>query len=578
MTVKVLLLCLDDDANITATSVPVLLDLGTDITTASRTLKTELETSKSTFAFFCLDRTIWRDAKTIMIEQLRARFDYDWKQWTGGKLQTVIDYNPDHDNEELVHLLAIFAGEFKRLPPRDWLSELPSGKYFSARPPKARATDAEPAEFAKGQRNENTRIICDRPRDPLHIPIPIALLVSSFGTFQTNTRTIKPSDRAFQFAKKMSDGLCVIYSDESQRERAFCQLLGEFLNMDINKVQIGDYTTVGAVLYVLNGQNGASSIIVEVKVEQCGTKGDPGFQFSLNYLENARLVRSHAAGGNEKALRWIKSRLPSILITHAGLSIQIFGGVMVDRPQVEVLTASVPIFFHASHEDMFLDLARTLTALHVLFIDIDKVYSTPPEHSFQVQHSFPYPRSFEQGNETVFFTYIRWVDPTRFVFEIKTQQDIVLYVKYARRHSEETHRKVHQLGLAPKLLVCHELEGGWKMIVMEPIPEGYEAADDIISRRTKATLPREDIKYMVREALEPFFAEGYVHGDLRSANIYIHVDKRKVLMIDFDWSGRDGKVNYPPNIRSNSRIWRPEAELSLRFIELKHDREMVEHL
>jgi hypothetical protein len=54
-----------------------------------------------------------------MIEQLGARFDYDWKRWTGGKLQTVIDYNPNHDNEELVHLLAIFASEFKRLRKRE---------------------------------------------------------------------------------------------------------------------------------------------------------------------------------------------------------------------------------------------------------------------------------------------------------------------------------------------------------------------------------------------------------------------------------------------------------------------------
>ena len=86
------------------------------------------------------------------------------------------------------------------------------------------------------------------------------------------------------------------------------------------------------------------------------------------------------------------------------------------------------------------------------------------------------------------------------------------------------------------------------------------------------------IKSVVREALEPFFAEGYVHGDLRSANLYVHINEQKVLMVDFDWSGCNGKVTYPPNVQSNSRIWHPEAELSLRFIESKHDQEMVEHL
>ncbi|KIK57357.1 hypothetical protein GYMLUDRAFT_46231 [Collybiopsis luxurians FD-317 M1] len=202
--------------------------------------------------------------------------------------------------------------------PRDWVSELPGGKFLSARPPRPPSADAEPDQFVKSQRRDETRIYCDRPRNRLQISIPIALLVPCFGTFQTNIRTLKPSDRSLQFAKRMSDELCVFYTDETQRETAFRELLGEFLEVVIPKVQIGDYTTDGAVMYETVGKDGASRLIIQVKLEQACSKGEPSFQVSLYYLENIRLVRKLAVGGNSQAAGWMRSRMPSILITHVG--------------------------------------------------------------------------------------------------------------------------------------------------------------------------------------------------------------------------------------------------------------------
>ncbi|KAE9406208.1 hypothetical protein BT96DRAFT_972002 [Gymnopus androsaceus JB14] len=493
--VNVLFLSVDDDANITTTAAsPVPLELDMGIVTASMTLKKALGTERSTFVFFCLNPPILRSTSTTMKQRLGDRFNYDWKQWFKGQLQTVIDYDPDPDND--VHLVAVF------MTPRDAF-ELPGGKFFSAQ--------------------------TSEPSNPL----------------------IK-----VRFAKKISDELCAIYEDEEQRGADFRELLGEFLEAEILKVQIGDYTTDGAVKYELAGKDGAARLLIKVKAEQCG-KDDPTFQVSLFYVENARLVRNHASvGANPKAAAWMRLRLPSILITRR---IQIFGGVMVDRPQTEVLTASVPMYFHASNEDMFLDLARTLTALSILFADLGKLHENPlsTNPSPLVQHYFPYPRSFKQGDETILFRYIERVDAIRLVFKVITQVNHVLYVKYARQYGEAAHRKAHELEIAPKLLVCDDLEGGWKMIIMEPIPEAYEAVDDIFGQDS------EEVQDIVRRALEPFFEAGYVHGDLRPANIFVDVEEKKVLVIDYDWA---------------RYIWRPEGELSLRPIQLEHDRRMVEHL
>ncbi|KAJ4492088.1 hypothetical protein C8J55DRAFT_502975 [Lentinula edodes] len=148
------------------------------------------------------------------------------------------------------------------------------------------------------------------------------------------------------------------------------------------------------------------------------------------------------------------ARLPSILISHPDPNIQILGGVMTDRPQIEVLTPSVPMYFHVSNQDLFLDLARTLTALNILFGDLGKLYDNPPplKPLLPVQHVYPYPRGFKRRDEVVTFTYLQRVDPVRRVFEVETEEQDILCIKYTQRYGVEAHRRAHELGIAPELV------------------------------------------------------------------------------------------------------------------------------
>jgi thiamine kinase-like enzyme len=43
--------------------------------------------------------------------------------------------------------------------------------------------------------------------------------------------------------------------------------------------------------------------------------------------------------------------------------------------------------------------------------------------------------------------------------------------------------------------------------------------------------------------MKSFHDQGWVHGDLQVANILC--DRGKLMLVDFDWAGRDGKVSYP---------------------------------
>ncbi|KAJ3847598.1 hypothetical protein EV368DRAFT_68972 [Lentinula lateritia] len=346
------------------------------------------------------------------------------------------------------------------------------------------------------------------------------------------------------YATKMRHQLCDIFHEEIDRERKFCSILGEFLSEGIRNAVTGKLKTDGGVTYKYTAvdEDGAPQLLIKVKLEQTGTS-DPCFQVSLDYLENTRRVRQNVVNRNKKAAAWVRARLPLILITHA---------------------------------DLFLDLARTLTALNILFADLGKLYDNPPPLNplFPVQHEYPYPRRFKCGNQVITFTYLKRVDPIRLVFEVETEEKKLLYIKYTQRYGVEAHRKAHEFGIAPELLAYDDtLPGCWKMVVMEPIPKGYMETDSI-----KGGEEQGRVQAVVIAKMRRYFDEGFVHGDLRAANIFVDGERQNIMVIDYDWAGLNKEVAYPPDVRSSIDIWRPRAELSLRPIETEHDCQMLKHL
>ncbi|KAJ3847601.1 hypothetical protein EV368DRAFT_87557 [Lentinula lateritia] len=314
--VSVILLSLDADTAITEVSCIAVVSADSLCYQAQKRVQAAFDTKGASFVFFMLDQPIEVDEEPAMAARL-GHFSYEWIRWTKGTLREALKTNP---NPGVIQVVAITFSEFRMLPPSEFLRELPGGKFFQDRPPNAPSKGAEPKEFAQSQENEKTRIHIDRPRKLNKTSVPIALLVPSFGNFQTNIKNVAPSDRAMLFATKMANELCVIFHDEQEREQKFCSILSEFLGEDIsNAATIGDFKTDDGVFhkYTAVDMNGAPRLFIKVKLEQTGTS-DPCFQVSLDYLENTRRVRQNVVNRNEKAAAWFRARLPSVLITHAG--------------------------------------------------------------------------------------------------------------------------------------------------------------------------------------------------------------------------------------------------------------------
>ena len=77
------------------------------------------------------------------------------------------------------------------------------------------------------------------------------------------------------------------------------------------------------------------------------------------------------------------------------------------------------------------------------------------------------------------------------------------------------------------------------MVAMEKV-KTEEFPQTLESHQIKAW--KEEIQAMVQD----FHEKGLVHGDLRPPNfIFVPGDTPKMLLVDFDWGGKEGKVCFP---------------------------------
>ena len=96
--------------------------------------------------------------------------------------------------------------------------------------------------------------------------------------------------------------------------------------------------------------------------------------------------------------------------------------------------------------------------------------------------------------------------------------------------------------LAPKLISCSRLPGGWCAVIMEKI------YGSMLNSPVSA-----EVKMALKTAVEVMHAKNFVHGDLRPQNILV-VDN-KVRLLDFDWAGNEGTARYPKSQNSLLAFW-----------------------
>ncbi|CCM06242.1 uncharacterized protein FIBRA_08491 [Fibroporia radiculosa] len=111
------------------------------------------------------------------------------------------------------------------------------------------------------------------------------------------------------------------------------------------------------------------------------------------------------------------------------------------------------------------------------------------------------------------------------------------------------------MGFAPRLWGFQDLPDNWKMVVMDAVDgDSYKLVFDLELRLA-------DLHAAIWEKLKEFHGRGFVHGDIRDANLMARTSpvagESAFMLLDFDWAGRAGEARHPKNLYKGWSLWRP---------------------
>ncbi|KAG1738714.1 hypothetical protein EDB19DRAFT_2039530 [Suillus lakei] len=434
-------------------------------------------------------------------------------------------------------------------------------KKFPKDPP---SSLGKPSEFEAIQENPAHTIHWDRPPTAADT-IPSTLLHPIFGEFMDDCEKHKPTPDDHKLVMALSVAMSGFFKDEDERTGVFRELLLQH-DIDLRGTSINytAYNTDGDMQY-----KGFRYAIAEVENEIGSTKADPHMQVLSYYIHSTTpFVKAKPA-----------FRFPCIAITLFGPYIDFSAAIWSTRPNMQVISTALPLFYHSTDTKMRAMVARHIGALKKALQSLLKCYESMSSNTTSSSRfldsefpdpRFPYPYSFTciETSSKCHFTYGHQLDPTKLLFSAKTTDDRSLCIKFARHYSKEVHQSCASSGFAPALHGFEILPGGWYMIVMEMITEDYCCLGDL-----SAPYPHHAA---LAEGLESLHQQGYVHGDIRDTNVMV---KRTCdpgfKLINFDWSGEIGEIRYPMNVYRGDRLWRPDGAKDGELIMAEHDIDML---
>jgi serine/threonine protein kinase len=241
------------------------------------------------------------------------------------------------------------------------------------------------------------------------------------------------------------------------------------------------------------------------------------------------------------------------VMTILGCDITFYAVIPIDhRFRLVTLTPTFSCIQSASdgRDRMFLYSAFTAASVlqaHILQ-DATRLLNNPPAMVIPANaRQFPAVsklRKYPPSSDDYFAFEIRCFFPDKqlnrllYIAEMPAADKQLVLIKFARQYSIELHELCANSGHAPRILAFERLPGGWFAVAMEYIESGVPITHSSL-------LPAHRDRWMaeLRGLMHSFHEKGFVHGDLRDANIICKNDS--VMLIDFDWGGKEGEVFYP---------------------------------
>jgi len=375
----------------------------------------------------------------------------------------------------------------------------------------------------------------------------------------------------------LSAAMCGFVEHQSTRASRFREVL-RMHGIDTSPTTIDntEFTTDGDMQF-----SGFRYLIIEV-VNEIGPIGAEPYQKAMSkYMHSTKTFASEQPGFRfpcmlitifGKFLRIVPLLLMTTTFTGAHISFS--AAVWGTRPNMQVLSTALPLFWHHTDTKMrtmaachFGALRKALSSLRQCYQDMTSSIMGPVSGL-----DFPYSCSYTCINTLSErqFVYIKQIDESRRIFFAKTIDDETVCIKFAYQYSKDAHEFCASMGFAPALRGFEQLASGWYMVVMENIGDDWRTLYSLSAPYTHF----EDI----RCKLGCLHEAGYVHGDFRDTNILVKEDGSEGFkLIDFEWSGKAGSIRYPNSVNRKD-FWRPAGAEDGQLIRPEHDMEMLETL
>jgi len=472
-----------------------------------------------------------------------------------------------------------------------------------------------------------------QPRDfgPLDPLLPLPLMDEVFGAAADFALTGAPDNVARDVALQLCQRFaCTTAGEEVLLNGALCTLLRGAFDNSVESAIAGAALPDCRVLSHISiaGQHGASddSVAVPLLLVENKVSGgsDPWFQNVAYYARLLPKVMDEAGRFrmNQELLHQ-HPRLPAFLLDFCPGGVLLLRGAAVTFPTIS--TEVLAVAHLATTPAAILSVARLIGAarngIHALRLRYTSrplsanVMVTPSVHD-SATSLLGVPaltrRGYRISQELAPLVFLaqRPIVATATAADAAsaaggaspTEQPSAVVVKFVRgRYGSDAHAAVGGAGFAPRLLEELLLPGGWRAVVMEHLPRSVWRPLDVAQPGERAAA--------LDTYARSFAAHGFVHGDLRPANVLIrHVpvdsaapdsagsdagagaagraskrartaDSVEVRFIDFDWAGRagDASLRYPLLNPVLDAAYSIAGATSGAIITAEHDRRLLEH-
>ena len=269
-----------------------------------------------------------------------------------------------------------------------------------------------------------------------------------------------------------------------------------------------------------------------------------------------------------------------------GSHLCIFGAILLTHVVVQPFTHYISL--DGSSEDALRSIAQIFRSTAKAITDLQEYYQHLPI-GIDPGRLWPCPTLVSDDAPLPFTLKFESKLPTDtcdrnnvfFAFKDGTEQVVV---KFTASYGEQAHRCLASAGLAPELHFCGRVCGGMWMVVTAFV-DGRTLHGAFGDRSISVYVFQE-----VQRAVTLLHKQDLVHGDLRRPNVMlikpddddVNMDgtesKPQVMLIDFDWAGKDGEARYPAALNDRMNIdWAPGVERA-GLMRKAHDEYMLDRL